>query len=245
MLHLKADLHIHSCLSPCAEEDMNPVRVLARARELGFDLIALADHHHGGNVHSFREKGNKLGINVLPAMEVETVERVHLLCLFDTIEQLKVWHGHVMKSLPRGINPRYFYGPQLLVDEEGQVIGEVMEQLLSPLSLDVFEVVQRVRRLGGLVIAAHLDRSGHSLIFHMGLEAAKVFPAVEISCHMEPAVAREIYDLAPTQAVLVSSDAHFLAELKPPRVTLHVAEVSVKELELAFRGQDGRWVEYV
>ncbi|MDA8234561.1 MAG: hypothetical protein M0Z31_07185 [Clostridia bacterium] len=243
MLHLKADLHLHSCLSPCAEEDMNPVAVLTRVRQLGYDLIALADHHHGGNVTSFQKKGREIGIRVIPAMEVETVERVHLLCLFDTLEQLQLWQVQVAEALLGGVNPREFYGPQLLVDDEGRITGEVEELLLNPLSFDVFEVVERVKGLGGVVIPAHLDRPGHSLIFHMGMEILKVFPAVEISSHMEPAVVREIYDLNPDQTVLVSSDAHFLAELKAPRVIIHVAEVSVKELELAFRGQDGRWVE--
>jgi len=243
MLALKADLHVHSCLSPCADGDMNPLLVMDKAQQLGINLIALADHHHSGNVPSFLARGQKLGIWVMPAMEVETAERVHLVCLFDYLTQLEQWQSQVLGALPPGDNPGEIFGPQLLVNQEGQVTGEVKQLLLNPLKFSVSEVVERVKDLGGLVIPAHLDRPGHSLVFRMGLEAARLFPAVEISNRMEPAIAREIYGLDPSQAVLVSSDAHFLADLTSPRITLNIAEVTIKELKHAFRGREGRWVE--
>jgi len=95
-----ADLHIHTVLSPCAEVEMIPPLIVRRARELGLGLIAITDHNSAENVDSVQRAARGSGLKVLPGMEVQTSEEVHVLCLFDTLEQVLDWQECVFGSLP-------------------------------------------------------------------------------------------------------------------------------------------------
>lgn len=235
------DLHIHSALSPCSSEEMLPGPVLSRTKELGISAIAITDHNSGGNVRVFLEKGSELGIKVFPGMELQTVEDIHLICLFEHLVDLLAFQEQVYLQLPQMENNKKSFGEQWLVDKEGLVIGEVERILLVGTSLSVDEWVAHVHQLGGLCIAAHVDRQGFSLWGHLAcLPTDLELDGVELTPHLQrdPVLMEAIKKRG--LSYVISSDAHYLADLRPPQCFAKLEELTLPELKKALLGQDGR-----
>jgi PHP family Zn ribbon phosphoesterase len=241
----KADLHIHTVLSACAEVEMLPEFILERAQELGLELIAVTDHNSAENVAAMLSAVEGTGITVLPGMEVQTREEVHLLCLFDTLEQVLTWQGQVYGRLPRLKNKEEVFGTQIVLDAAGEVLGRNERLLLTSTNYSVEDVVQRVRQLGGLCIPAHVDRPAYSIIANLGfIPPGLAFAGVEISHLVTLKEARERFPELRQYALVANSDAHRLKEMIS-RTTLKMEEATVNEVALALAGEGGRevWVD--
>jgi hypothetical protein len=237
-----ADLHIHTVVSPCAEVEMIPPLIIRRARELGLGLIAITDHNTAENVQAVQLAAEGSGITVLPGMEVQTREEVHLLCLFDTLEQVLRWQEVVYARSSPLKNREEVFGAQYVVDEKGEYRYTNDRLLLASTSLSVDDVVEGVRQEGGLSIAAHVDRQAFGLLAVLGF----VPPGLALA-------ALELWHSLPDDtglggASLVgwpithASDAHRLSEMRASTLVV-VREPTIHELALAFRGQDGRKVK--
>jgi len=240
-----ADLHIHTVLSACAEVEMMPPLIVERALELGLSLIAITDHNSAENVAAVMEAAKGTNLTVLPGMEVETREEVHLLCLFDTLEQVLTMQGRVYNHLPPLKNKDDIFGPQFVVDATGEFITYNDRLLLTATSLSVEEVVERVNELGGICIPAHVDRPSYSLLANLGLVPPHLdFPALEITPHAKLAeLLKQFPDLA-SYTLIVGGDAHHLSEINPS-IVLTMEEPTVAELVLAFSSREGRRVEII
>lgn len=240
-----ADLHIHTCLSPCAELEMLPEFIVERAQELGLQIIAVTDHNSAENAAAVVNAARGTGITVLPGMEVQTREEVHLLALFDTLEQVASWQEQVYASLPPLKNDEAVFGEQLLLDEDGEPAGYLDRLLLTSTSFSVEEVVQRVSSLNGLCIPAHVDRTAYSIISNLGFIPPELgVVGVEISANIGPVEARERFPQLARYSLVASGDAHRLKEMVR-RTTLRIAEATVAELSLALAGEGDRgvWVD--
>jgi len=240
-----ADLHIHTCLSPCAELEMLPELIVGRAQELGLDIIAVTDHNSAENVAAVVNAARGTGLTVLPGMEVQTREEVHVLALFDTLEQAASWQEQTYASMPPLRNDEAAFGEQLLLDVNGQPAGYLDRLLLTSTSFSVEEVVRRVSALEGVCIPAHVDRPAYSIISNLGFippELAVV--GVEISHNVGPLEARGRFPQLKRYGLVAGSDAHRLLDLAR-RTTLKMAEATVAELSLALAGEEGRevWVD--
>jgi predicted metal-dependent phosphoesterase TrpH len=119
---VRADLHIHTVLSPCAEVEMIPPLIVEHALDAGLDLIAITDHNASANAGAVMEAARKTGLKVLSGMELQTREEVHLLCLFDTLEQLTTWQSEVDRALPDLLNRAETLGEQFVVDAAGDFV---------------------------------------------------------------------------------------------------------------------------
>ena len=64
----KCDLHIHSCLSPCADLLMTPGNIIKEALKLGLDCIAITDHNAAGNVEPALKIARNTDLIVIPGM---------------------------------------------------------------------------------------------------------------------------------------------------------------------------------
>lgn len=240
-----ADLHIHTVLSACAEIEMFPDLILEQAQKLGLGLIAVTDHNSAENAAAMLCAARGTGVTVLPGMEVQTREEVHLICLFDTLEQVLTWQGIVYGHLPRLKNREEVFGMQVVLDADGRPIGKNERLLLTSTDLTVEQVVQRVRQLDGLCIPAHVDRPAYSLIANLGfIPPGLDFPGVEISRLVKLQEARERFPELAHYAVVANSDAHRLHEMGQ-RMTLKMAEPTVAELARALAGEGDRgvWVD--
>jgi len=242
-----ADLHIHTVLSACAEAEMLPDLIVARAQEEGLDLIAVTDHNSAENAAAVIRAGQGTGIVVWPGMEVQSREEVHLLCLFDTLEQALRWQETVYASLPPLKNRPEVFGEQVVLAADGEPIGYNERLLATSTSLSVEEVVRGVRALGGLCVPAHVDRPMYSIIANLGFIPADLdIPGVEISHLLAAKEARTRFPQLARYGLIADSDAHRLSEIHR-RTTIKVMHRTVAELALALAGvgERGVWVDGV
>ena len=240
-----ADLHIHTCLSPCAELEMLPEFIVEQAQLLGLEIIAVTDHNSAENVAAVVNAARGTGVTVLPGMEVQTREEVHLLALFDTLEQVASWQEQVYASMPPLKNDEAVFGEQLVLDADGEPAGYLDRLLLTSTSFSVEEVVQRVSDLDGLCVPAHVDRTAYSIISNLGFIPPELdVVGVEISYNVGPVEARRRFPQLARYTLVASGDAHRLQEMSR-RTTLKMAQATVAELSLALAGEGGRevWVD--
>ena len=239
-----ADLHIHTVLSACAEIEMLPEFILERAQRLGLGLISVTDHNSAENVAAMLAAAEGTGVTVLPGMEVQTREEVHLLCLFDTLEQVTRWQEEVYAHLPPLKNKEDVFGVQVVLNAEGDLSYNERLLLIST-SLSVEEVVQGVRDLNGLCIPAHVDRPAYSIIANLGfIPPALGIVGVEISHLISLKEAQTRFPQLERYSLMASSDAHRLKDMAA-RTTFKMAEATVAEVSLALAGEGGRtvWVD--
>lgn len=229
-----ADLHIHSCLSACAELDMSPKRIVKRAREEGLDIIALTDHNSARNTEVAVELGRRAGVLVLPGIEVCSAEEAHVLALFgDTDAALRL-----QEQLYQGLMPLGDDRWQVVVDDEDVVLGFDGLALMGASGLTLAELPVRIRELGGLAVASHIDREAFSVSSQFGFVPEDViFDAYEV---VEPARAETLLTGVSDVPWVSFSDAHRLEDVGRRHTVLEMEEASFDELCKAVRGQDGR-----
>ncbi len=243
MQALLADLHVHTVLSPCAEIEMIPPLIIKRGQALGLDMIAITDHNAAGNVVAVERAAEGTGITIIPGMELQTREEVHLVCLFGTTDQALSWQEVVFAHLPERKNEPKFFGVQLLVDETGDLLDRNERLLLTSVDLSIDEAVDKVRDLGGLPIAAHVDRRAYGLLANLGMVPVGLnVAALELSRQSAPEDFLSAHKELRGWPVIVSSDAHRLSELAVT-MRFQVQEPSVREIELALRQKEGRRAE--
>jgi PHP family Zn ribbon phosphoesterase len=239
-----ADLHIHTVLSACAEIEMLPEFILERVQQLGLSLIAITDHNSAENMAAMLATAEGTNVTVLPGMEVQTREEVHLLCLFDTLEQVTLWQEEIYAHLPSLKNKEDVLGVQVVIHADGD-LGYNERLLLTSTSFSVEEVVQRVHDLNGLCIPAHVDRPAYSIIANLGFIPPDLgIVGVEISHLVSLKEARTRFPQLERYSLVASSDAHRLKDMAS-RTTFKMAEATVAELALALAGKEGRgaWVD--
>lgn len=183
----KADLHIHSCLSPCGSLEMSPARIVQEAKKQRLDLIALTDHNNTRNIPAFASLCRKAGIAALYGMEVSSSEEIHCLCLFETIEAAGELGSVVEDHLPEIPNNPDLFGDQVYVDESENILGEFVPSLLQSAEITLEELHRETTRLGGLFIPAHIDRPSFSLISQLGFLPDLAYSALEC-VHLPPPV---------------------------------------------------------
>ncbi|MDR1905875.1 MAG: phosphoesterase, partial [Clostridiales bacterium] len=156
------DLHIHTALSPCADNDMTPNNIMGMAAINGLNMIAAADHNGIKNVKSMLRLQETYGINVVPAFELQTAEEIHFLCLFPDLELLeKFYDGITFMNID---NRKDIFGEQRILDESDEIVGEERRLLLSSADINSYQVKEAVEVLGGIAVPAHIDRESNGII---------------------------------------------------------------------------------
>lgn len=236
----RAELHIHTVLSPCAEIEMLPPLIIETALEKGINLIAITDHNATGNIEPVIQAAQGSGITVLPGIEVQTREEVHSLCLFDTLDQVSQFQQEIDLHLPPVKNNPDFFGVQLFVDQEGEIINQEERLLITALSLTIEQTSEMVHRIGGLFIPAHVNRKTFSLLDNLGfVPIGLTVDALEISNHITLAEAARKFPQIAGYPLIQSGDAHRLVEiLGANRFEMEAA--SVNEIKQALLGANGR-----
>src|SRR5690349_17322929 len=240
MKQFRADLHVHTVLSPCAEVEMIPPLIVQAALEQQIDLIAITDHNASANVGAVQNAAQGTSLTVLPGMEVQSREEVHLLTLFETLEVLEAWQAEVDRSLPDLPNQPDFFGEQFVVDETGEFIRTEPRLLLNSTGFSIDEIFARVRALGGLVIPAHVERFSYGLFPVLGLisESWNV-PALEISRRITPEKAASTFPAIRSHQLIQGGDVHRLEEFLGSTVFTLDAP-TLLEIHMAFQEIEGR-----
>ncbi len=236
-----ADLHIHTCLSPCAELSMTPRDIVEKAASLGINIIAICDHNSAENVAVTRDLARSKGITVFPGMEVCSSEEVHILALFGRLEDALRLQDVVYEHLQPGENDEDTIGMQVVVNDINEVLDFNKRMLLGATSLSVEEVVDSIHRFGGLAVASHIDRDGFGIICQLGfIPDGLRLDALEISRSIETDLARERFADYRRFPWISSSDAHRLQDIGKRTTHLLMHHSTFEELRLALAGAGDR-----
>lgn len=233
-----ADLHIHTCLSPCAELDMTPLRILRRARESGLDMVAITDHNSAENTGAAVALGREMEITVLPAMEIASREEVHVLALFRETADVMDMQELVYRSIPAGAVKIDEY--QVIVNERDEVLGFNSRMLIGATDMKLETLVQEIHGRGGLVAASHVDRGAFSISSQLGFAPEGLsFDAFEV---IDEKAATRVLLFHPRTPRLRCSDAHRLEDVGARVTELNMEAPTFEELAMALHGDGGRSV---
>ncbi len=204
---MTADLHNHSCVSPCGALEMSPRAMAFRARELGISILALTDHNTSANCPAFDYWCRELGIMPVFGMEVTTIEELHVLALFGTVEEAASLDSELY-SLYRSVRHRpEKWGDQVIVDKDDMIIGEIDLNLTAgAVQISLTDLASEVRRRGGMCIPAHIDRSSTSVTSQLGVLPPGDFSALELTRLPPPIGTRSL-------PLICDSDAHYLMDM--------------------------------
>ncbi|GAB4221568.1 MAG: hypothetical protein Kow009_11380 [Spirochaetales bacterium] len=180
-MRIIADLHIHSCLSPCGDLSMSPRRIAQEAARKRLSLIALTDHNSALNCPAFADACRKEGISALFGIEVTTVEEIHVLALFPTVEQALELSEEISRHLPRIPFDPERLGDQVYVNAEEEILGEVDTYLGVGTHFSLDGLFSFVHAMEGLFIPSHIDRPVNSLLSQLGRIPELSYSALEIT----------------------------------------------------------------
>lgn len=239
------DLHIHTVLSPCGHLEMGAPEIVRQAREAGIDVIGVSDHNSCINFLAVSEAaaGNPV---VLPCMEIQSAEDIHILCIFPSYEialACKEWLWKKIRDIP---NDEEYFGYQLIIDTENNIVGEEGTLLIQGADYEIDQIVAHVHELGGLAILAHVDRQGFSYTTSLGPPPVD-YPAdaFELTWRLSSAQAEEWRSRYPDRTFIRSSDSHQLAAMSRSHCTkMTLAEPTFREIKKALKGEDDRRISW-
>lgn len=221
------DLHIHTALSPCGDEDMTPNNIVNMALLKGLDIIAITDHNCCANLEAVIDAGRNKGLMVVPGIEVQSKEEVHIICLFKKLDNALEFGELIYKSLPNIPNNEELFGRQLIIDSSDNVVGKQEKLLLSSSSYSINEVFDLTKQFEGICIPAHIDRSGYSIISNLGFIPPDLkIEVVELSKKAIP----EKLSFLKNYNYVVSSDAHYLWDISEREYLIDLEYISIGQL---------------
>jgi len=235
MRKVRADLHLHTCLSPCADAQMQATAIVREAKKAGLDMIGISDHNSAENVAAVVKAGAREGLPVIAGMEITSEEEVHILGLFNTEQDLMNMQDVIYQNLPEG-DYGQAYGPQTVIDEWDNVVGANSRLLLGATALTVEEVVDAIHERSGVAIASHIDRERFGLIGQLGFipEGLKL-DALEVS-------SLSSFEQEFDYPIVTFSDAHYLDDIGKSCTCFIIEDASVDEIRKALRNEMGRRV---
>ena len=217
------DLHIHSCLSPCSDDDMTPNNIAGMAALKGLNILALTDHNTCKNCPAFFEACKSYGIIPIAGMELSTAEDIHLVCLFKDLDSAmefdKVVSEHLM---PIKNNPEIF-GNQLILDGDDNVIGTVDTLLISSTDFSIDDAIEIAKRYGAHVHPAHIDRESNGIIAILG-DIPNEYGFTNFEFNDKDNVSDYIVKFSTVNPnnVLICSDAHHLWDINEAEFSLDI-----------------------
>lgn len=209
------DFHIHSCLSPCAENDMTPNNIAGMAALAGLNIMALTDHNTCRNCPAFFAAAKKQGIIPIAGMELTTAEDIHVVCLFESIDDALAFSDEVDSRRIRIRNRVDIFGEQYIMDGEDEIVGTEDDLLSNATTVTVDEAPTLVKKHNGVCFPAHVDREANGIISTLGtfpefppFEWAEFHDAEKINSY------KERYPLLQRVGTVIGSDAHYLWDIR-------------------------------
>lgn len=231
MISLYYDLHLHSCLSPCGDDDMTPANIVGMAAVKGLEVIAVTDHNSCRNCPAAMYHGRNYGVIVIPGMELCTSEEVHVVCLFPTLEDALRFDSYVYEHLLPIRNKEDIFGKQQIMDEEDTVIETVENLLISATDISFDDVWNLIKDFHGIAYPAHINKGSTSVLSNLGF----IPPDSTFSC----AEVHDMKTLHQLQAenpylknchIISSSDAHYLEDINEPKYQILTASREIPDI---------------
>ena len=231
MIPLHYDLHLHSCLSPCGDNDSTPGNIVGMAVVKNLDVIALTDHNTCKNCKAAMAIGREYGITVIPGMELTTSEEVHVLCLFHTLEDAMGFDAYVEPRILQIPNDPKAFGDQFICDENDEVVGSFSTLLISATDISFDKVDDALKPFNGVMIPAHIDKNSFSLMSNLGF----VPPDTDFKC-FELADMKNLHKLQESNPylrkcnVITDSDAHYIDRINEAVNTLYAKSNTIDDV---------------
>jgi PHP family Zn ribbon phosphoesterase len=222
------DLHIHSALSPCGDNDMTPNNIVNMSFIKGLKLISITDHNSMLNVLPAIQVARKYDILVIPGIEVTTREEIHVLCYFSDLSEGMRFQDLIYESLPDIDNREDLFGSQLIFNNNDEVTGRLKKLLLNSTNYTIEEIYELVERYNGVMIPAHIDKSSYSIISSLGFipDSLKV-RSIEV---YNKSRFEKLNSFISTNKykIINNSDAHYLTDIKEPVSFLNIEALTTE-----------------
>lgn len=236
MIPLFYDLHIHSCLSPCGDDDMTPANLVGMAAVKGLEVIALTDHNSCRNCPAAMYHGKNYGVTVIPGMELTTAEEVHVICLFADLHAALAFDSYVYARLMPVPNREDIFGKQQIMNQNDEVVGTVEYLLINAVSISFDDVFPLVESFGGIAYPAHVDKSSTSVISNLGfIPPDSTFTCAEFHDFKSLHRLRKEHPYLETCSVICCSDAHYLQDIHEPDYQIYSASKNISDILNALR----------
>lgn len=223
MHKLSYDLHIHSCLSPCSDDDMTPANIVNMAKLKKLDVIAVTDHNSCKNCSAVSFLAEEVGILAIPGMELCTAEEVHVLCLFEALEDAIRFDRYVEEKLIKVENNELLFGKQEIYDRDDRKIGTERYLLINATEIPFNYLGELMRKYRGIYIPAHIDKGSNSLISNLGfIPDGADFLSAEVWDIGKAEELINIHSYLSGCRIIKNSDAHSLGCISEPEHFLAV-----------------------
>ena len=243
-MEYRADLHIHTLLSPCADLEMTPANIVERAKEKGLQIIGITDHNSTKNALLVKKLAQKEGIFVLTGAEVTTKEEVHVLAFFEFDSELQSFQQFLDENTTIIPNPDGHFGYQPVVDENDNILELIPNYLPAALKKSINEIQQEVEKLSGIFIPAHVDRPANGIFSQLGfIPAGLKYDALGISSISSRKHVQKHHVLQKEITFICNSDAHFLHQIGEIYSVFYLDRISFSEIKYALNQQNGRFVK--
>ncbi len=217
------DLHMHSCLSPCAEDDMTPNNMTGMGAVCGLQIMALTDHNTTRNCPGFFEAAKRYGIIPIAGMELTTAEDIHLCCLFETLEQALAFDGVVAKQRMLVDNRPDIFGDQMIMNGMDEVVGIEPHFLPNATQLPLERAAALCVAHGGVCYPAHIDRPSNGIVAVLGtFPEDPPFGIAEVNDPAKIEGLREQYPILQDVLFVCGSDAHHLCAIREENATVEI-----------------------
>ena len=217
MIPLYYDFHLHSCLSPCGDDDMTPSNIVGMAAVKGLNVIAITDHNSCRNCPAAMQHGETYKITVIPGMELTTQEEVHVIFLFSSLPHALAFDAYVYEHLLPIKNRETVFGKQQIMNERDEVTGTIEKLLISATDISFDSTDRLAREYGGIAFPAHLDKSSTSLISNLGfVPPDSLFKCAEIHDLTKYHTLKKENPYLETCRIVSNSDAHYLGDISEP-----------------------------
>lgn len=227
-MKLTYDLHIHSCLSPCGDDDMTPGNIVGMAVVKGLDVIAVTDHNSCKNCPAVLAMADQFGILAIPGMEINTVEEVHAICLFPDLERALAFDSYVYSRLLPVANQEEIFGRQQIYDETDTWVGTEPLLLINSTSISFDELWDLTASYGGVMFPAHIDKGTNSLLSNLGfVPPDSRFRTAELKDLSKLPELKRRNPYLEGCNIITNSDAHYLEHIHEPEFTVEVQKRSV------------------
>lgn len=236
----RADLHIHTCLSPCGSLDMSPTVIVETALARELDIIAITDHNSTLQCCEIQALGTEAGLTVFAGAEVCTREEAHCLALFGTEDSRAAFQEYLDRHLPPVPNDPERFGDQVWVNRNDEIMGEAPYLLISALDQNVNQVAAFVKKLGGLFIAAHVERPSFSLISQLGfIDPSLPLDAIEYTDASRFARLQSEQKYLSNYTSYPASDAHYPEQIGTKPCLIQASEPLFDNLKMAYSKSRG------
>lgn len=224
------DLHIHSCLSPCGDDDNTPNNIAGMAYICGLSIVALTDHNTCKNCPAFFEAAKKYGIIPIAGMELTTSEDIHIVCLFERLDDAINFDNYINTQRIKIKNRPEIFGNQTILNENDEAIGEIEDLLINATNISISEVRELVEGYGGVCYPAHIDRESNGIITVLGcLPKDTRFNNYELYDYNKIDEFSQKYEIHKDRFI-ISSDAHYLTDIRDKECFFSFEEANAADI---------------